>query len=57
MNQFYRSGSRPHEEEGAGLQDDAYEPEYKPKRKPGLFSKLREKVINMFDEEIEDNEI
>ena len=57
LNDFYRSGSRPHEEEGAGLQDDAYEPEYKPKRKPGLFSKLREKVINMFDEEIEDNEI
>lgn len=42
-------------------EEEEFEPKKAKKQKgsrgPGFFSKIKEKMINMFDEEIDDNEI
>ena len=45
----------------AVAEEEEFEPKKAKKQKgsrgPGFFSKIKEKMINMFDEEIDDNEI
>ena len=46
---------------GESVAEEEFEPKKTKKQKgsrgPGFFSKIKEKMINMFDEEIDDNEI
>ena len=47
--------------ESVAEEEEEFEPKKAKKQKgsrgPGFFSKIKEKMINMFDEEIDDNEI
>ncbi|MFQ8827805.1 MAG: cell division protein FtsA [Alistipes sp.] len=67
INDLYRNdaGASRYGQSGLGESVAEEEEEFEPKkakkqkgsRGPGFFSKIKEKMINMFDEEIDDNEI